>query len=119
MYPKKKPKSDRERFLDAFDKRVGAAPEEYLRRKLAAGMMMGMAVPNVTCPVAESACRMPTEAEDDWMMPVSTAPASTPRMGLENMAPTEREGCWLPGYVASLSGLDFAVSFGDDTVAVA
>lgn len=38
MYPKKKPKSDRERFLDAFDKRVGAAPEEYLRRKLAAGM---------------------------------------------------------------------------------
>ena len=38
MYPKKQPKSDRERFLEAFRKRVGAAPEEYLRRKLAAGM---------------------------------------------------------------------------------
>ena len=38
MYPKKQPKNDRERFLEAFRKRVGAAPEEYLRRKLAAGM---------------------------------------------------------------------------------
>ena len=31
-----------------------------------------------------SACRIPTEAELDWMMPVSTAPASTPSSGLEN-----------------------------------
>ena len=31
--------------------------------------------------MAESACRMPTEAELDWMMPVSTAPTSTPRIG--------------------------------------
>ena len=28
-----------------------------------------------------SACRIPTEAELDWMMPVSTAPASTPSTG--------------------------------------
>ena len=28
---------------------------------------------------------MPTEAEEDWMMPVSTAPTSTPRMGLRNI----------------------------------
>ena len=38
MYPKKQPKSDQERFLAAFKKRVGATPEEYVRRKLASGM---------------------------------------------------------------------------------
>lgn len=38
MYPKKQPKSDRERFLAAFQKKVGASPEQYLRRKLAAGV---------------------------------------------------------------------------------
>jgi ssDNA-binding Zn-finger/Zn-ribbon topoisomerase 1 len=38
MYPKKKPKSDRERFLEAFNRRVGTEPEVYLRRKLAGGM---------------------------------------------------------------------------------
>lgn len=38
MYPKKQPKSDQERFLSAFKKRVGATPEEYVRRKLASGM---------------------------------------------------------------------------------
>ena len=31
--------------------------------------------------MAESACKMPTEAELDWMMPVSTAPTSTPSSG--------------------------------------
>ena len=35
MYPKKKPKTDRERFYDAFGKKVGCTPEQYLRRKLA------------------------------------------------------------------------------------
>ena len=38
MYPKRKAKSDRERFLEAFKKKVGCAPEVYVRRKLAAGM---------------------------------------------------------------------------------
>ena len=38
MYPKRKAKSDRERFLDAFKKKVGCAPEVYVRRKLAAGV---------------------------------------------------------------------------------
>ena len=38
MYPKRKPKSDRERFMDAFKKKVGCAPEVYVRRKLSAGM---------------------------------------------------------------------------------
>ena len=38
MFPKKQPKSDRERFLTAFHKKVGASPEEYLNRKLAAGV---------------------------------------------------------------------------------
>ena len=38
MYQRKQPKSDTERFLDAFKRKVGASPEEYLRRKLAAGV---------------------------------------------------------------------------------
>ena len=28
---------------------------------------------------------MPTEAEEDWIIPVSTAPTSTPRTGLRNI----------------------------------
>ncbi|MBQ1264088.1 MAG: hypothetical protein IIV87_01595 [Oscillospiraceae bacterium] len=38
MYPKRKPKSDRERFIDAFKKKVGTTPEAYLQRKLLSGM---------------------------------------------------------------------------------
>ena len=38
MYPKKQPKSDREKFYGAFQKKVGCRPEQYLRRKLAGGM---------------------------------------------------------------------------------
>ena len=38
MYPKRKAKSDRERCFEAFKKKVGCAPEVYVRRKLAAGM---------------------------------------------------------------------------------
>ena len=48
--------------------------------------MMGMAEPKVTAPVEARACRIPTEAEEDWMMAVRAAPASTPRMGLENIS---------------------------------
>ena len=44
--------------------------------------MMGMADPKVTRPVLDNACRMPTEAEDDWMMTVATTPTRMPRMGL-------------------------------------
>lgn len=38
MYPRKARKSDEEQFLSAFRKKVGALPEEYVRRKLAGGM---------------------------------------------------------------------------------
>ena len=38
MYPKKPHKSDYDRFMEAFRKKVGATPEEYLRRKLALGV---------------------------------------------------------------------------------
>jgi len=34
----KTPKSDREKFYGAFQKKVGCKPEQYLRRKLAGGM---------------------------------------------------------------------------------
>ena len=37
MYPRKKQKTDEQRFYDAFKKKVGCAPEDYLRRKLAGG----------------------------------------------------------------------------------
>ena len=35
--------------------------------------------------MSDSACRIPTEAEDDWITAVSTAPAITPRKGLEKV----------------------------------
>ena len=35
-------------------------------------------------PVAASACRMPTDAEDDWMTAVNTAPTRMPISGLLN-----------------------------------
>lgn len=38
MYPKKRPKTDLEKFYEAFGKKVGCKPEQYLRRKLAGGM---------------------------------------------------------------------------------
>lgn len=47
-----------------------------------------MALPYVTLPVIDNACRMPTEAEELWMMAVSAAPIRTPRKGLENMTNT-------------------------------
>ena len=34
--------------------------------------------------MAASACKMPTEAELDWITAVSTAPASTPSTGFVN-----------------------------------
>ncbi len=42
---------------------------------------MGMAELKVTRPVLDRACRIPTDAEDDWMMTVTTTPTRTPRMG--------------------------------------
>lgn len=41
MYPKKRPKTDEERFLELFSKKVGTTPGAYLRRKLAAGVQEG------------------------------------------------------------------------------
>ena len=41
MYQKRRPKSDREKFYEAFQKKVGCTPEQYLRRKLAGGMPEG------------------------------------------------------------------------------
>ena len=47
-------------------------------------MIIGSAALNGTIPVRHRAWRIPTDAEDDWMIAVSTAPATTPRIGLEN-----------------------------------
>ena len=48
-------------------------------------MIMGIALPYVMAPVMDSACKMPTDADEDWTMAVSTVPASTPKIGLENI----------------------------------
>ena len=42
LYPKKKPKTDEERFHEIFTKKVGTTPGAYLRRKLAAGVPAGV-----------------------------------------------------------------------------
>ena len=34
-------------------------------------------------PLMASACKMPTEAEEDWMIAVNSAPAAMPRSGFE------------------------------------
>ena len=43
------------------------------------------ALGSVISPLVASACRIPTDAEEDWMMAVNTAPARIPRTGLENL----------------------------------
>ena len=42
MYPKKRPKTDEERFHEIFAKKVGTTPGAYLRRKLAAAGLEDM-----------------------------------------------------------------------------
>ena len=49
-------------------------------------MMIGIAALNGTAPVRQSACRIPTDAEDDWITAVRSAPARTPSNGLENLS---------------------------------
>ncbi len=44
-------------------------------------MMMGTAAAQVMAPVEERACKIPTEAEEDWITAVTPAPTSTPKMG--------------------------------------
>ena len=48
-------------------------------------MIIGRAALYFTAPVTQSACKIPTEADEDWMIAVSTAPAITPRIGLVNI----------------------------------
>ena len=60
-----------------------------------------------------SACRMPTDAELDWMMPVSTAPASTPRMGFVNA----RKSCVKAGTSFSPATAPLMVSMPNISVA--
>ena len=46
--------------------------------------MIGKAAPLEIAPVVERACKIPTDAELDWIIAVSTAPAKTPRRGPKN-----------------------------------
>ena len=45
-------------------------------------MMIGTATPNVTLPVAESACNIPTDALELWMIAVRRRPVRIPMKGL-------------------------------------
>ena len=47
--------------------------------------IIGTAAPYPTAPVAQNACNIPTEAEEDCSTAVSNVPASTPRKGLVNL----------------------------------
>ena len=48
-------------------------------------MIIGIALEYESCPFSDSACNMPTEAADDWIIAVITAPARTPSSGFENI----------------------------------
>ena len=48
-------------------------------------MMMGIAIPKVMLPVMERDCRMPTDAAELWMIPVTMAPRRIPAKGFWNM----------------------------------
>ena len=52
---------------------------------MCAPRIMGMAELKVTRPVLDSACRIPPDAEEDWITAVSIAPASTPSTGFEKV----------------------------------
>ena len=65
--------------------------------------MMGMALPKLTAPVALSACRIPTLALLDWIMPVRIAPASRPRIGFSKVVKSlVKAGTSLSGSTAPL-----------------
>ena len=47
-------------------------------------MMIGNAIPKLIEPVAQSACKIPTDAEELWITAVKTRPASIPKIGFVN-----------------------------------
>ena len=49
-----------------------------------APMMIGIAIPHVSLPVREILCRIPIDAAELWITPVTIMPASTPRRGKLN-----------------------------------
>ena len=66
-------------------------------------MIIGIVVPYVTAPVLQSACKMPTEADELWIAAVKTAPAATPRTGLLNIVRTlMNSGTSASGFTAEL-----------------
>ena len=60
---------------------------------MCAPRIIGIAEPKVTRPVLDSACKIPTDAEEDWMTTVATRPTSTPSRGLV----METNNCWKTG----------------------
>ena len=61
---------------------------------MAMPMSRGREDSKVMAPVTERACTIPTAAEADCKMPVNSAPARMPRMGLERVARVSvNQGC--------------------------
>ena len=66
-------------------------------------MIIGIAALYPTAPVIHSACRIPTDAEEDWISAVSKSPASIPSMGLENLVSIPvNSGTSASGFTAAL-----------------
>jgi hypothetical protein len=47
-------------------------------------MIIGIDIPMLIAPVDESACKIPTDADEDWITAVRSAPVRTPSKGLSN-----------------------------------
>ena len=63
--------------------------------------MIGSALPKLIAPVADNACKIPTEAEELWITAVRTAPAIRPRIGLENIVNNAvNSGTFASGFTA-------------------
>ena len=65
--------------------------------------IMGTAIPQLIAPVIDSACSMPTEAEEDCITAVSSVPARRPNRGLSNMSSIlVKPGSLASGFTAPL-----------------
>ena len=65
--------------------------------------IIGIAMPQLIAPVIDSACSMPTDAEEDCIIAVSSKPAISPNSGLSNISSTfAKFGSSASGFTALL-----------------
>ncbi len=74
-------------------------------------IIIGIALPKVREPVEDSACKMPTEADELCITAVTRAPQIMPNTGFENMVRTlEKLGSSAKGAIASFIVLILSIS---------